>query len=198
MSFMIKDWTTGLLHALVKRVEEAGGEGVAERMLREDFKVHFVPLLGDPLHAITTPGAERLMVDEAFKADKSSEVPIGSVGENFRRVFGGSVEERVPEGRLSMRPLMKASLDGPIIKTMGGKKRARVYLSDIFATMRHIGRPDKVVWVVGYVDDPNDSEVQWAVYASWDPDSGCWLVEASSVGSPFGWVGGNLFLSRDS
>src|SRR3989339_1386520 len=80
--------------------------------------------------------AKKLVVSKFFN-EKNSSVRIRYVGDNFRKCFYGKVEEQpnTDETVLRYHTLNRRSVDGPIIKELGGEDKVKVTLSHVAALM---------------------------------------------------------------
>ena len=161
----------------------------------------------------------KLGVNEFFNENNSS-VKISYVGDNFKTWFYGKVEvqpnadETEPgEGPyrtlgengadksvLRYHKLNRRSVDGPIIKELGGEDKVKTTLFHIAALMlkQPNGKQGALLtndYVnIFYVHDING--VLRAVDVCWDGDG--WDVRAGSVEGPRGWDAGCRVFSCDS
>ena len=142
------------------------------------------------------------LVASKFFNEKNSSVRIRYVGDNFRKCFYGKVEEQpnTDETVLRYHTLNRRSVDGPIIKELGGEDKVKTTLFHIAALMlkQPNGKQGALLtndYVnIFYVHDING--VLRAVDVCWDGDG--WDVRAGSVESPREWSAGNRVFSCDS
>lgn len=144
---------------------------------------------------ITTPAVQHFVAKDCLK-----EVNVGWTGANFKKLFLDKIEENVPEAKLVVSRLERASLDAPILTELGSK--AEVSLADLFDLLKKQSKgEDGALLTNGYANifyvRGTDGNL-WAVDASWRSGGRFWGVGAFSVGLPSRWHGGSQLFSRDS
>lgn len=145
---------------------------------------------------ITVPAVQRFVCDD----EVLKEANVLWTGDNFDCLFKGKVEENVPEQKLAVSRLERASLDAPILTELGDK--AEVSLTYMFDLLKKQSKgEDGVLLTNGYANifyvrgiDGN----LWAVDARWSSGNRYWDVGAYSVENPDGCYGGSQIFSRDS
>ena len=137
------------------------------------------------------------LVASKFFNEKNSSVRIRYVGDNFRKCFYGKVEEQpnTDETVLRYHTLNRRSVDGPIIKELGGEDKVKVTLSHVAALMLEQSNGERGALLTNsYADIFYVHDV--AVIVSWDGIG--WSVDADSVEDPGGWNADNRVFSCDS
>ncbi len=128
-------------------------------------------------------------------------VKISAVRDNFTEWFlldSGKVEDPISKHTLCCHKLRKLSTDGPIIAELGGAKKSRTALSDMFALMEKQGKGEGGVLLnsgwpnVFYIKD-SVGELR-AVFVRWFDDG--WDLDAASVGDQFTLRAGRQVFSR--
>jgi len=211
-------WTYGETEALLNII---GGADVARKVLRGESKLTVVEIVPQPLltlaGTVKVQPVNKLGVNEFFNENNSS-VKISYVGDNFKTWFYGKVEvqpnadETEPgEGPyrtlgengadksvLCYYTLNRSSVDGPIIKELGGEDKVKTTLFHIAALMwkQPDGKQGALLTNgyanIFYVRDVNGGF--WAVSVYWDADVSGWDVHAFSVSNPSRWgVGCQVF-----
>src|SRR3989339_212359 len=145
--------------------------------------------------------AKKLVVSKFFN-EKNSSVRIRYVGDNFRKCFYGKVEEQpnTDETVLRYHTLNRRSVDGPIIKELGGEDKVKTTLFHIAALIlkQPNGKQGALLTNgyanIFYVHDING--VLRAVHVYWNGHG--WSVYARSVEFPGEWNAGSRVVSRDS
>jgi hypothetical protein len=144
---------------------------------------------------VTVPGAQYFVGKGWLKAAN-----VGWTGENFNRLFLDKAEENVPEVKLAVNRLERASLDAPILTELG--EAAEIQLVYLFDLLKKQSKGEGGVLLTNgyvnifYVRDANGN--LWVVNARWRSGYRYWHVEARSVELPFRWRGGYQVFSRDS
>ena len=213
-------WTYGETEALLNII---GGADVARKVLRGESKLTVVEIVPQPLltlaGTVKVQPVNKLGVNEFFNENNSS-VKISYVGDNFKTWFYGKVEvqpnadETEPgEGPyrtlgengadksvLCYYTLNRSSVDGPIIKELGGEDKVKTTLFHIAALMwkQPDGKQGALLTNgyanIFYVHDING--VLRAVHVYWNGHG--WSVYARSVEFPGEWNAGSRGFSRDS
>jgi hypothetical protein len=190
--FASAPFTAGQLNALVKIVGPDNVPGILDGTLK------FVVKQPDLLKRITTitfPAVQRFVAKDCLKSAN-----VGWTGDNFDKLFLDKVEENVPEAKLAVSRLERASLDAPILTELGDK--AETSLAYMFDLLKKQTKGEDGTLLtngyanIAYICDKNGK--LWSVRARWCSDYGCWDVEAYSVVSPYRWRAGRQVLSRDS
>jgi hypothetical protein len=147
----------------------------------------------------------KLVAKEEFVCDtgRKAKVKISYLGNNFKAWFltgDGKTEDPITEQTLRYHKLRQSSVDGPIITELGGEAKAETTLSEMFSLMEKQKHGEGGVLLnkgyanIFYIKD--SAGVRRAIYVRWHDDG--WLVNASSVGYPEGWLDDNLVFSRNS
>jgi hypothetical protein len=145
--------------------------GASSTQIPEDL----LEITGGP---IELPSVEGVFVGrQTFKVDRNGKPPISYLGANFKANFLDVQEGDLRPIRVRQRKLLKASVDGLILSTLGGEARARMALGHVYEFMKTANRS---LWYIFYVADKNG--IVWAVDVIWH-DSG-WRVDADPVASP--------------
>lgn len=158
---------------------------------------------------------EKFVAREKFIVNTSdeAEVKIWALGNNFKAWFLNKVEEPVEESELRVQRLKERSADELIIAELGGSKKAKIFLSQLWRALeKKQAKGEKGGWHIAYVEDKvrfSDDEpfaydnekgvgrsVLRAVIFDWSGDG--WGLGASQVSYPYGWDGGSLLLSSNS
>ena len=132
--------------------------------------------------------------------DDDASVKISGFWGSFREWFLDKVEDPIAEQTLRYAKLRKASVDGPIVDELGGKEKAETTLAEIYDLMAKQGKGQKGVLLTNgyanifYVKDVNG--VLRAVSVHWY--DGGWLLYASALERPFGWLAGSQAFSRSN
>ena len=188
---------------------EEGGDWFAafKRFLRKenpwlDPTGTFVSDILEPVGLIILPDtAGKFIARDRFVVDTSPQAPvkISYLNKNFQEWFLDIVEGCVGGTTLRCQKLRISSLDESIVAELGGKCKAVVALSELYATMLQQGdgkagllHTDGGANVL-YVFDING--LLRAVYVSWY--GGGWYVFADPVGFPSRWSDGSHILSRN-
>lgn len=190
--FASAPFTVGQLNALVKIVGSDNVPGLLDGTLKFTVKQ---PELLKRVATITAPAVQRFVAKDCLK-----NCNVGWAGDNLKKFFLDKVEANVPEAKLAVNQLERASLDAPILTELGDK--AEVSLAYLFDLLKKQSNgEDGVLLTNGYANIfyvcGNDGNI-WAVSARWSSDSRYWGVVAYSVEGPDGWRGGCRVFSRDS
>lgn len=104
-------------------------------------------------------------------------IPIKRLGSNLVW-FLEKIEEPVKEGKLRVDRLHKLSLDGPIIKDLGGEEKVETTLQEM---LQFLTKAHKEDWYIFYIKDARG--ILRVVDAVW-LDSGLvgWQIEAYEIG----------------
>ncbi|OGH89435.1 MAG: hypothetical protein A2469_04530 [Candidatus Magasanikbacteria bacterium RIFOXYC2_FULL_40_16] len=190
-------WTYGETEALLNII---GGADVARKVLRGESKLTVVEIVPQPLltlaGTVKVQPVNKLGVNEFFNENNSS-VRISYVGDNFKEWFYGKEEEQpnANETVLRYHTLNRRSVDGPIIKELGGEDKVKVTLSHVAALMLEQSNGERGALLTNsyadifYVHDVAVN-VYWLGFG--------WYVVAYSVGDPGGWNAGGRVFSCDS
>lgn len=131
---------------------------------------------------------DHLKVDTSGKAG----LAISYLGENLQKWFMDKkekVEEPTCQTMLQIHRLLKASVDKPIMKFLGGNEATETTLQEMF---RFLASADKGNWYIFYIKDAKG--VLRAVSAYWDDDG--WDLDARSVERPRAWDAEGRVVSR--
>jgi hypothetical protein len=162
-----------------------------------------VPLLQFLAGTITVASTAKLFnVREHFiiNTEKSAAVKIPWIGDNFKEWFLGKTEAPFPGSILNRAELSRSSVDGPIIKEIGGDEKAETTLTEVFSLMLQQPNGENGTLLTNryanifYVKDVNG--VLRAVGVHWYSDG--WHVYALSVARPVAWRAGGQVFSRNS
>ena len=196
--------TLGQIEAGINKI---GGEDAFMRLLAGELNI--VPAKpSDPkklLELVTTvsvAACEKFVAKKHFKVDtgRKAKVKIAFLWDNFSKHFLPKTEEGVLAGEIKVHKLLQSSLDAPIMTELCETKVYSTTLADMWGMLeKQPNGEDGALLVNGYANILyiHDTEGNLcAVGANWRADYGGWSVEAYSVGSPHGWVGGHQVLSR--
>src|SRR3989339_40601 len=190
-------WTYGETEALLNII---GGADVARKVLRGESKLTVVEIVPQPLltlaGTVKVQPVNKLGVNEFFNENNSS-VRISYVGDNFKEWFYGKEEEQpnANETVLRYHTLNRRSVDGPIIKELGGEDKVKVTLSHVAALMLEQSNGERGALLTNsYADIFYVHDV--AVIVSWDGIG--WSVDADSVEGPDEWRADSRVFSCDS
>jgi len=167
------------------------------------------------LGTITVPAIAKKFIAKAnFVVNKNDDAPvkIAYLGKDFRkwflktdfrewflRKFLRKKEKSILTTSLNYHELLKNSVNGSIIKELGGQAKAPTTLAEIYALMlkQGIERTGGLLvngWVnVFYVPDVNGR--LRAIHLRWRRDG--WSIRAFSLENPAGWVAGYRLFSRN-
>jgi hypothetical protein len=157
----------------------------------------------EPVTIVSFPAVEAFSAKEKLAIGTQDGVVIGWHGDNFKKHFlngAGKSEIDVPEVQLRVHKLRKGSVDGPIIKELGGEEIVETNLATMFEAMKKQGSGQAGDLLVNgyanifYVRDDNGT--LWAVGCRWYPDLRYWDVEAGPVTGPDGGDAGSRVFSR--
>lgn len=154
------------------------------------------------LGTITTSATtEKFVAREKFTKG-SEEVNFWGFGSNFEQWFLDKVEEPIDQQELRYGKLEKNSVNGPIIKELGGEVKAETTLSEMFSCFKKQPKgEDGVLLTNGYANIfyiRDASGVLRVVLAYWDAAAASWVFDADSVGYPNVWRAGYRIFSRNS
>jgi hypothetical protein len=198
------EWSEQLKRFLRKENTWAKAEVVAEEAPAEPSTPESILELVN--NAIVVPtSTERFVACDRFVRDISDEakVKISYLGDNFKAWFlkgKGKIEEPFAGSTLCSRKLLRNSVDGPIIRELGGEQKAESFLTEVFSLMEKQSKGQKGVllnngwWNIFYIRDLK--EVLRTVYVDWRDDG--WHVRANSVENPVAWDADRLVFSRNS
>lgn len=183
-------------HEEANRKEEAKEERIESN--EPDKKVEEKASKSDILEYVATvkvSATNRFVASEHIQAAN-----IGYVGDNFKRLFLNKIEEDVPAAELVISKLKKTSLNDPIMTELGEKKK--VFLAHFIELLekQSKGQSDPLI-VNGYANIVYIQDEKgnfWAVGARWHVDCLGWIINASSVATPWGWDAGSQVLSQVS
>lgn len=157
----------------------------------------------EPVTIVNFPAVEAFSAKEKFSIGTQDGVVIGWLGDNFKKHFLNGVgknEIDVPEAQLRVHKLRKGSVDGPIIKELGGEEIVETNLATMFEAMKKQGSGQTGDLLVNgyanifYIRD--DSGTLWAVDCYWRSGRRCWCVEARPIARPGGWAADYRVFSR--
>lgn len=145
------------------------------------------------LGTITAPATNGFVVRKDFGG-------VAWMSDNFKNWFVGKTEESQSETQLRYSQLLRRSVDGPIVKELGGEEKAATSLAHLDWLMRQqADGQEGSLLVNGYANIiyalDRDGKLR-AVHVRRYADG--WSVGASSVGLPVAWNDGSRILSRDS
>jgi len=155
--------------------------------------------VGTTIVAATTTlfvARDRFVVNTGKKAP----VKISYLGDNFKDWFLRKEEQSFEGSTLKYGKLFRSSVDGPILKELGGEAEAETTLTELYALMEVQKNGEKGILLTNgyanifYVRDAAGS--LRAVFARWY--DGGWYVYAYAVTNPGAWFGGGQVFSRDS
>ncbi len=141
------------------------------------------------VESVTLPSVKKFGADDHFKDGEAIDGVTVYTGKNFKKVFGGKVEEHVAGSDIRVHKLTRASRDLGIRYELGEESEETT-----LAHLRHFLklRGDKGGWFIFYIRDAEG--VLWAVSANWN--GSYWDVGASSVEDRDEWDAGNCVCSR--
>ncbi len=157
-----------------------------------------IPIGTATVAATTAPfvARDRFVVNTGKKAP----VKISYLGDNFKDWFLRKEEQPFTGSTLKYGKLSRYSVDGPIIKELGGEEHAETTLTELFALMEAQKNGENGPLLTNgyanifYIKDA--AGVLRAVYAGWSDDG--WSVGAGDVPSPSVWHAGCQVFSRNS
>ena len=166
------------------------------RFLRKENAWDGKKLLLRHLETLEVKGAKKFVAKEAFQigTGPQREVPIISVGDNFKRDYIPKIEENVEDASVRIHELLETSRDIPIVAELGNEEGAETTLTHFHGVLAAKHAAGDHSWTVGYIRDKNG--VLGVVNAYWDVVG--WSVFASPLGLPDGWLAGGRVLSRNS
>ncbi len=142
--------------------------------------------------------------DPAKKFVKGTQdgVKIGWVGDNLKGILKRHKKISVSKANLRCHKLKEPSVDGPIVKALGGRELISTNFAHMWEMMKKQGNGEEGDLLVNgyanifYIPDPEDEAVIWAVRCSWNAVLGGWYVVAFSITSPYGWFADYRVFSR--
>jgi hypothetical protein len=132
---------------------------------------------------------EKFVVADEFVLGTGKPFPISFMGDNLKRQLLPLTETAVPKVVLQQRKLLKASVDTPILKELGGEEKARSYMSHI---KQFLQAADRSNWYIFYVVDCFD--VLCALYVYWYGDG--WDLDVYPMSDPLVWFAGYVVVAR--
>lgn len=139
--------------------------------------------------SVTVPSEKRFVVDDYFKDGEVVDGVKMYLGGNFKKRFGGKVEENVAPCDIRVHKLLRASRDLDIRHELG-EESEETCLAHLWYFLKLQG--DKGGWFIFYIRDAED--VLWAVDADWRGDG--WGVGAYSVEDRVRWNADGCVCSR--
>ena len=190
--------------AIVQAWNGCPKEFITERILTAFGKMPEVNMLLKRISSFfIQPESAKFIASDRFKVNTGheAEVKISYLGDNFCKWMLNLVEEQPPaEVNLYYHELLKDSVDGPIIKELGGEQKAETTLSEIFTLMkRQRNGEDGVLLTSGYANIfyvRGANGVLRAVSVGWGGDG--WDVRADSVEDPDRWGAGFQVFASNS
>lgn len=154
----------------------------------------------EPIAMVSYPAVGAFSSKEKLAIGTQDGVVIGWLGDNFKKHFLGKNEVGVPAQQLRVHRLRKNSVDGPIIKELGGEEIVETNLATMFEAMKKqcSGQTGDLL-VNGYANIfyvRDAAGTLWAVYCDWRSDPRYWCVEAYPITYPRGWSAGRQVFSR--
>ncbi len=131
---------------------------------------------------------------------KNAPVKISYLGDNFKAWFLGKEEQPFAGSTLNCSKLSRYSVDGPIIKELGGEEKAETTLAELFSLMEMQKNGESGALLTNgyanifYIKDTAGG--LRTVDARWGGVG--WLVHAFAVAHPYEWSDGCRVFSRDS
>lgn len=156
-----------------------------------------------PVGTVTVAATTTLFVARdrfVLNTKKGAPVKISYLGDNFKSWFLRKEEQPFGGSTLKYGKLSRYSVDGPILKELGGEAEAETTLTEIFSLMEAQKNGEDGALLnngyanIFYVRDTNGG--LRAVYVFWSV--GGWRVGADAVSDPREWRGGHQVFSRDS
>ncbi len=141
------------------------------------------------IEVVAVPNVTRFVADDHFKNGQTVDGVKVFLGGNFKKRFGGKIEEGVPGCDIRIHKLSKASGDVSILYEIG-EDREETYLAHFWHFLKFRG--ENGGWFVFYIHDTE--RTLWAVHARWH--GGGWSVATRSVLRCVGWSAGRCFCSR--
>ena len=197
--FASASFTAGQLNAMVKKLKELAGDGGPTLLLQGKLKIEVVKNNTlNTLGTITTPDTtEKFVARDKFHKE-SEKVKFAFISDKFQSwFFDGKIEEPLGEQSLRYGDLIKRSVDGPIIKELGGEAKFETTLSALYDLLAKQRNGEEGVLLTNrypnifYVKDI--SGTLRAVGVHWRGVG--WRVGARSVGHPGGWFAGDRVFS---
>ena len=186
----------GLILDIINKLGGEGANEVHKRLAIALQATTAIPTsIGGLLQQIGEPvefsAAERFVVSDHFVLNNDKEVPISYMGQNFRGWLLGLVETAVPAMALCRRKLLRASVDAPILKTLGGEARVTTFMANVYEFLK---TADKKEWYVFYITTVSGTVC--TVRADWYGDG--WRLAADPVSYPLPWGAGVSWCLADS
>jgi len=147
------------------------------------------------LTTVVVSGAKKFVAKDHLR-----DANVGWMGDSFKRLFLGNVEENVEAITVAIHRLEKSSLDAPIMAQLAN--RTEINLAHFFELLKKQSKGEDGVLLtnghanIAYIKGSDGNF--WTVRAYWDSSSRYWVVEAYSVEYPGRWHDGRQVLSRDS
>ena len=141
------------------------------------------------VESVTLPSVKTFVADDHFKDGEAVEGVIIYTGDNFKKVFGGKVEENVSGCDIRVHKLTRPSRDLGIRYEVG-EDNEETCLAHLWHFLKLRG--DKGGWFIFYI--PDKECILWAVCALWH--GSCWGVNADSVERRDGWDAVDCVCSR--
>lgn len=150
------------------------------------------------ISTIEVPAIGAFSVDTHFRVGETDGVKISWIGEDFRRAFGGRVEDSVAEATLHVHKLIETETDVSIIAELGGEAMAEVTLGQLWCLLKAQGYGQEGNLLVdGRVNIAHVRAADlWSVYCRWLSLYGGWRVRAGPMMGPGRWGGGDRVVSR--
>jgi hypothetical protein len=203
----LPDSDLGVVCDLLEKFSDPDWVGATKKLLRKENPWPKTPqITSDLLEFITTASfgpVGQFSAAEVIKTRKIGDTKFW-FSENFKRVFGSLVETNVPAANMRVFRLKKGSVDGPILKELGGAEQVRTFVAHIFALACQQGQGREGVLLTNwganifYVPDPNNPEIVWTVYCYWSSGIGHWRFSAYPIADPHEWNVDNHVFARDS
>src|SRR5262245_48614688 len=86
--------------------------------------------------AVEISAVRHFVARDKFVVDRKGELPITYIGEAFTSNFLGLVEKGVKRRELNQYKLLESSIDRRIFSALGGKRRARIALANVFEFLK--------------------------------------------------------------
>ncbi|HUD20707.1 MAG TPA: hypothetical protein VMQ44_01400 [Candidatus Saccharimonadales bacterium] len=193
---------------MLQSINENGGlflELAMPELIRIMVKIGMIGKMIDsallePFTMVSYPAVEAFSAKEKFAIGTQDGVVIGWLGDNFKKHFSGKNEIDVPAQQLRVHRLRKNSVDGLIIKELGGEEIVETNLATMFGAMEKQGAGQAGDLLVNgyanifYIRD--DAGTIWAVRCDWCSDCRCWFVEAYPLTGPRDWRADSQVFSR--
>lgn len=139
--------------------------------------------------SVTVPSVKQFVADDHFKHGETVDGVTVYLGDNFKKRFGGKIEENVAGCDIRVHKLLRAARDLPIRYEIG-EDNEETCLAHLWHFLKLRG--NKGGWFVFYIHDAED--ILWAVGAFWG--GGGWVVDAYSVEDRNRWLADRCVCSR--